>query len=335
MELSALPEGASVAVVIPARDAASTLEAAVGSVLTQQVTAPFEVAIAVAPSRDETEAIARQLEAEHAAVRVVPNPAGTTPAALNAAIAATTGDVVVRVDAHAVLPPGYIGRAVQILRETGAANVGGRQVPVADAGFGRAVAAAMRSRVGSGGATYRGGVRPGAVETVYLGVFRREALEAVGAYDETLIRNQDYELNHRLRRGGGVVYFHPDLAVEYRPRSTVRALWRQYFQYGAWKRHVIRRFPGSIRLRQLAAPILVSALAGGFVLAVTWSAWPLTLVAATWLGALIVGSLGEADGPGQVPATVVALATMHLAWGVGFLVGRARAPRPPPRSGPT
>ncbi|MBW3661983.1 MAG: glycosyltransferase family 2 protein [Actinobacteria bacterium] len=329
-QLGPLPQSPTVSVIVPARDDADGLPAAVASALEQQVPGSLEVIVAVGPSRDGTETVAASLADSSPAVKVVANPWGLTSAALNAAIAASSGEVVVRLDAHAVLPPGYIARAIEILRDTGAVNVGGRQVPVADEGFARAVAHAMRSPVGSGGATYRSGARPGVVDTVYLGVFRRPALDQVGGFDETLVRNQDYELNHRLRRAGGVVFFHPDLAVEYRPRDTVGALWRQYFQYGAWKRRVLRRFPGSVRLRQLVAPTLVLALVVGAVLALTWSPWPLVGLVTAWIFVLLAGACASARSLAATPPVAVALAVMHLAWGVGFLIGRATASRPPP-----
>jgi succinoglycan biosynthesis protein ExoA len=138
-------------------------------------------------------------------------------------------------------------------------SVAGRS-PTADKGFARAVALAMGSPAGSGGAAYRTGTQRGPADTVYLGVFRREALEHVGGYDEQFVRNQDAELNERLRAHGYVVWFEPALEVAYRPRGSVRALARQYAAYGRWRRATARRHPGSLRPRQLAAPALVIAL---------------------------------------------------------------------------
>lgn len=328
----------AVSVVVPARDAAATLESAVDSALSQRFDGSIEVVVAAAPSSDDTEQVAMRLTHDRDRVRYQPNLDGSTPAGLNAAIGAARGDVIVRLDAHAQLPPGYIATAIGVLRETGAGNVGGMQVPVGDDRIGQAVAVAMRSSLGSGGARYRVGGEPGDVETVYLGVFRSEALEVVGGFDETLSRNQDYEMNHRLREAGFRVYFHPDLRVRYRPRSSLRDLWRQYFDYGAWKQLVLRMHPGSLQVRQLAPPLLVLGLVGALALSLFLaSPWPIVLVAGGYLAALTVGAAaaarepveipdegGEVDRPGAsvVPLVVVALATMHLAWGVGFLVGR-------------
>lgn len=346
----------AVSVVIPARDCADTLPTAVASARAQRFDGSLEVVVAVAPSADDTAQVARDLAAE-ARIRIEPNPAGTTPAAMNAGIRAARGDVVVRLDAHAELPDGYIARALDILRETGAANVGGMQVPAAEDGFARAVALAMRSPLGSGGARYRVGGPPGDVDTVYLGVFHRDALGEVGGFDERLVRNQDYELNHRLRAAGYRVYFHPDLRVRYQPRTTPRGVWQQYWAYGAWKRHVVIRHPGSLRPRQAGPPLLVLALVLVAILGVTSDSWwPLGVLAGTYLALVLAGAVAAsrstpgpaapgrsearpedpgsaAPGPGvadqtalggirYAPAVAAAVVLMHLAWGLGFLVGR-------------
>ncbi|MFP4634631.1 MAG: glycosyltransferase family 2 protein, partial [Nitriliruptoraceae bacterium] len=267
LSLPPLPDAPTVSVIIPARNGAATLPDAVASVLAQSPS-PDEVVIAVAPSTDATYAVATTLVRDHPErVRMVDNPSGRTPDALNAAIAAVRGQVLARVDTGAVLPPGYLRRAVEVLRETGAANVGGLQVPHADRGFGAAVAAAMRSPVGSGGAAYRSGARSGPVDTVYLGVFRREALEAVGGFDPAFVRNQDAELNLRLRAAGYTVWLEPELQVTYRPRGSVRGLAAQYLQYGRYRRRTAATHPRSLAPRQLAPVALVVGLAG----AVGWS----------------------------------------------------------------
>lgn len=308
----------TVSVVIPVRNEAARLERAVASILAQDYPLPFDVCLAVAPSYDDTARVANRLAAEHPRVSVVRNPSGVTPAGLNAAIRATNGEVVVRVDAHAELSPGYVRRAVETMRRTGAVNVGGMQVPKPETAFERHVATVTTSWLGTGGARYRVGGVEGPVDTVYLGVFDRAAGAAVGWFDESLVRNQDYELNIRLREAGGVVWFDPELRVAYRPRNSWRSLARQYYHYGYWKAQVLRRYPRSVRMRQVvpvaALGAEVAALAavvglrgrrrrrvGGIVLAVA--------------GALVI-----------VRPLAIAL-TMQVAWSVGLVVGSARPPR--------
>lgn len=322
--LPALPADASTAVVIPARQAAQTLAVAVASVLVQ-VPPPAELAIAVGPSTDATAAVAARLAADDPRVRVVDNPSGRTPDALNLAIAATSAPVVARVDAQSTLPAGYLAAALAALRATSAGNVGGLQVPVAADGFERAVAAAMRSPLGTGGAAYRSATEPGPVDTVYLGVFRREALDAVGGFDPMFVRNQDAELNLRLREAGYVVWLEPSMRVAYRPRGSVRALGSQYAQYGQWRRLTARRHPGSLRLRQLVPAAAVVALAGAAVISVVGRRpGPVGVVGGGYLGTVLAGGIHAAGSWRDGPRTAVALATMHLSWGVGFLIGPPR-----------
>ena len=278
-------------------------------------------------------------------VRVVANPARIAAAGVNRALAAARHPVVVRCDARCVLPPDYLRLAAAALGRTGAANVGGRLEPAGETPFERAVALAMSSRLGSGGPRYRTGGPPGPVDTVPLGAFRREALVAAGGFDPTLARNEDYELNWRLRAAGGTVWFDPALSVRYRPRGTVSALARQYFDYGRWKRVVLRRHPRSLRVRQLAAPALVlglltslaSALAGlAFGGSEALPAGALLVASAAvpfaWSVALACAAVGRVlRGRGLAALGMpVALAVMHLAWGTGFLLplaGTSEGPR--------
>lgn len=317
--LPVLGQDPLVSVVMPVRDGASRLEAAVAACRQPDVD---EVVLAVGPSSDGTERVARALASEDSTVQVVDNPSGRTPDALNRAVGAARGQVLVRVDTHARLPAGYVARALDTLRSTGAANVGGRQVPWAGRGRARAIAAAMGSPVGAGGAAYRTGTRPGPVDTVYLGVFRREALEAVGGFDARFVRNQDAELNLRLRRAGYEVWFDPQLAVAYHPRPNLKALADQYRQYGRWRRLTARTHPGSLAPRQLAPPALLLGLAGSAVASLlARDARPVALVGGTYLGLLAGAGLSAAPEPRTAPVTAAALGTMHLSWAVGFLQG--------------
>ncbi len=306
-------------VIVPALDAADGAPRAVRSALTQQGVDE----VVVAAGDPATRAAVEQLDDPR--VRVVDNPSGRTADALNAAIAATTGEVVVRLDAYALLPGGYVPTAVAALRATGAANVGGMQVPTAERGTARAIAAAMASPAGAGGATYRVGGSAGPVDTVYLGVFRRAALEQVGGFDPRFVRNQDGELNLRLRRAGYTVWFVPELAVAYTPRASLRALARQYGQYGRWRRLTARTHPGSLAARQLAPPVLVvGLLLVAAVSALLASVWPLALALGAYAAGLLVAAAGAVGVLRDVPVTAASLATMHLAWGIGFLLGPPR-----------
>ena len=319
-----------ISVVVPARDCAAVIGECLSAIGSQTYRGPVDVTVAVAPSRDGTEQAVAGSGIE-LPLQVVENPEGTTAAGLNLAVAASKGPVVARVDAQSRLPPDYLERAVSTLAHTGAANVGGVQRPVGTAGLPGAIAAAMGSPFGGGPAAFRRGRHSGPADTVYLGVFDREALESVGGFDETLGRNQDYELNWRLREQGHSVWLDPSLVVDYVPRSDYSGLARQYFSYGAWKRTMLIRNPRSLRIRQLAAPALIAGLAfSAFELALgRWRGGALPVlyagacaVAATRLG----GVLSDRRDRARAAA---AFAVMHLGWGAGFLVGRAGRGRPP------
>jgi succinoglycan biosynthesis protein ExoA len=325
------PRWPDVSVVMPVRDEAIALGAAVESVLRQEYPGSLEVVLAVAPSGDGTDAVAERLAARDPRVRWVRNPAGTTPAGLNTAIGHSDGEVVVRLDGHAELDDGYVRLAVEVLERTGADNVGGIQQATGATRFERAVAAAMTSRFGVGDAKFHYGGTAGPTDTVYLGVFRRSALERVGGFDESLIRNQDYELNWRIRASGGVVWFDPRLRVGYRPRPTLQALARQYYEYGWWKAEVLRRHPASARWRQLVPPVAAAANVAGVALMLRGRRWA-AVVPLTYLAASAVASVSASRGDPTVAARLPGVfATMHHAWAAGFIsrLARLAGPRRP------
>lgn len=314
-------------VVMPVRDEADHLRDAVDAVRAQDYPGRVRTILAVGPSTDGTEALAAALAAEDVDVAVVGNPAGVTPAGLNAAIAAGSAPVIVRVDGHSELSDGYIARAVETMRRTGAVNVGGMQVPVARTDVEAAVAAATTSWLGTGGASYRLGGSEGPVDTVYLGVFDRVALQAVGGFDERLVRNQDYELNIRLRRAGGTVWFDPRLAVGYKPRGSWVALARQYFEYGCWKSVVMRMYPESVRARQVVPPVAVLGVAVGLLLA-PWRRVALVLPAGYTAVVAATAARVRPPAPAKRRHVAAALACIHFGWAAGVLMAGVRRSLP-------
>ncbi|WP_236243404.1 glycosyltransferase family 2 protein [Streptomyces sp. CC228A] len=309
-----------VSVIMPVLNEERYLRDAVRHILAQEYDGEMEVVIALGPSADRTDEIAAELVREDPRVRTVPNPTGRTPAALNAAIKASRHPIVVRVDGHGMLSPNYIATAVRLLEETGAHNVGGIMHAEGENAWEQAVAAAMTSRIGVGNAAFHTGGEAGPAETVYLGVFRREALERQGGYNEEFIRAQDWELNFRIREAGGLIWFSPELRVQYRPRPTVRALAKQYKDYGRWRHVVARYHQGSINLRYLAPPVALCAIAAGLVVGAALT--PLGFaVPGGYLAAILLGSVPAGRGlPWKARVQIpVALATMHMSWGFGFL----------------
>ena len=311
-----------VSVIMPLLNEERHLEEAVGAVVAQRYPGEIQIVLAVGPGHDDTLGVARRLAERDPRITVVENPSGRTPEALNLAVAAAEHDIIVRVDGHGFLSDGYIEHAVRVLEETGAANVGGVMLAQGVTDTERAVAVAMTSPLGVGGARFHTGGAPGPADTVYLGVFRRKWLEAAGGYDPRFTRAQDWELNYRIREAGGVVWFDPALTVKYRPRPNLRALSRQYRDYGRWRRVVATRHKGSINARYLAPPTALVAVAAGLVGGLVWR--PLWAIPAAYAAGIGIG--GVAIARHESPAVAVrvpgVLATMHGSWGWGFLTSR-------------
>ncbi|GLX98530.1 glycosyltransferase family 2 protein [Herbidospora sp. NBRC 101105] len=314
----------AVSVIMPVLNEERHLREAVQQVLDQDYAGPIDVVLAVGPSRDRTQEVAESIAAADSRVTIVPNPTGRTPHALNAAINASKGEVVARVDGHAMLPRDYVRTAVETLQQTGADNVGGIMAAEGVSPFEKAVARAMTSKIGVGNAAFHVGGEGGPADTVYLGVFRRTALERVGGYDEHFQRAQDWEMNHRIRETGGLVWFQPKMRVSYRPRATVRALASQYFHYGRWRRVVARTHQGTINLRYLAPPIAVSLIVLGLVAGFFWP--PAFVVPAGYALAIVAGSVltGRDLEPAALVRLPVVYAAMHLSWGTGFITSPKR-----------
>jgi succinoglycan biosynthesis protein ExoA len=337
-----LPADVPVSIVLCVLNEERHIANAVRHALDQDHPGQLELVIALGPSRDRTDEIVAELVAADPRVRSVrnPSPSGSTPAGLNAAIAATGYPVIARIDGHALLPREYIRIAVETMRETGADNVGGIMGAEGVSPFEQAVARAMTSRFGVGNANFHTGGEAGPADTVYLGVFRRAALQRVGGYDETFLRAQDWEMNLRIRRSGGLVWFQPALRVSYRPRATIAALARQYFHYGRWRRVVMRRHEGTVNFRYLAPPVALGGVVAGVLLiaagALTGDAWTVWIGAVLPVGyaaAVVVGSVIEGRGLPLAARLRLPLvtATMHLYWGAGFLSSPRRLAAPTSR----
>lgn len=306
---------------MPILDEERYLAEAVSSVLAQDYPGELEVVVALGPSTDGTTRVAGELAAAEPRIVLVDNPSGSTPAGLNAALRVARHQLVARVDGHIRLPEHYLSTAVRVLATTDAANVGGQAVPQGVEPMQRAIGVAMRSRLGMGGARFRVGGSTGPADTVFPGVYRREWLERLGGFDERHQRGQDWELNLRIRRAKGTVWFTHDLDVGYSPRGSLRALGRQFFRTGQSRRGLVRQYPDTASPRYLAPPLATVAIAVGTVGGLLW--WPLWLVPGGYVAAVTAGGLllGAPDGVAVAVRVPPALATMHLSWGLGYLLG--------------
>ena len=336
---------AAVSVVMPVRNEERYIAESVGCVLSQHYDGELELVIALGPSRDRTAEVVRRLAESDSRITVIDNPAGEIAAAINLALAASRYAIVVRVDGHSMLPDGYIQTAVDTLRQTGAVNVGGMMAAVGITPFQQAVAWAMTSPYGVGAAKNHTGGEAGPADTAYLGVFRRSAIEQAGGYNEDFKVAEDWELNHRIRQAGGLIWFQPAMRVTYRPRATVAELGVQYFRYGRWRRAVSREHAGTINLRYLAPPVAVALVIAGTLIGLAgigglaaggWPGWltlGFVLPIGYLAGILALAAAAARRLPLRAASRVpIALATMHMCWGAGFLTSPrsllSTSPRP-------
>ncbi|WP_246854876.1 glycosyltransferase family 2 protein [Naasia sp. SYSU D00057] len=330
----------AVSYVMPVLNEAAHIEAAVASLIDQDYAGEFDVMLALGPSTDGTDEVVARMQRADPRVRTAVNELGTTPEGLNIAIRATENPVVVRVDAHSVLPRDYTRIAVDTLIRTGAANVGGVMAAEGVTPFEKAVALAYGSRVGLGGTPHHVGGTEGPADTVYLGVFRRDRLEAAGLFDEGIRRGQDWELNRRLREAGDTVWFNPALRVAYRPRSSYSRLARQFLSTGLWRGELARRHPSANGIRYFVPPSMVLAVTVGLILGIVGliqlatgqgPQWPLLgfLVPAFYVLFVVVATLAVAAREGLRTSLwfLLVLPCIHFCWGIGFFFGVAKLTR--------
>jgi glycosyltransferase involved in cell wall biosynthesis len=307
-----------VSVVLPILNEERFLTDAITAILAQKYGGELEVILALGPSKDRTNEIAAQLHAKDSRVVLVENPTGRTAAGLNAAIAKARFEIICRIDGHAEISKSYIADAVEIMQSKSAVNVGGVMAAVGKTPFENAVARAMRSPIGVGGARFHIGGEAGPADTVYLGVFNKSALVAAGGYDERFIRAQDWELNFRLRESGGLIWFDPRLEVVYRPRPNLKTLARQYYEYGRWRRAVTRQHKGTVNYRYLAPPVATLIIAASLITGLALH--PLFFIPAlTYASAILMSSLAIGKNWSERITLPAVLTTMHISWGVGFI----------------
>ena len=329
-----------VSYVMPVLNEVRYIESAVRTVLSQDYAGEQELILALGPSTDGTDEVVEALVREDPRVTYVRNPNTDIPVGMNLAVEASRHPIIVRVDAHSELAPGYTTRAVATLKRTGAANVGGLMQASGKTPFQAAVARAYNSKFGLGGGTYHGGGTEGPAESAYLGVFRREVLTGVGLYDESLRRGEDWELNLRIRGAGHLVWFDPQLKVTYWPRENLNKLSRQFFTTGVWRGELVRRYRGRNPWRFFVPPLLVVAVAAAIVIAVlqivgVLSGVPSLVASVVYLGLLsyallvfwVAFVLDRGPTLRDCLIFVLVLPTMHLSWGAGFIRGIVRGGR--------
>lgn len=317
-----------VSVVVPCRNEASHIRGCLESILRQEPLSDgraIEILVADGQSDDGTRALVASLAERDSRIRLIDNPGKIVSTGLNLAIRAALGSIIIRMDAHTEYAPDYIARSVATLEETGADNVGGPWSARSEDYLGRAIAAAFQSSFACGGGRAHDLDYEGELDTVYLGCWRKQTLLRVGFFDEELVRNQDDELNFRLVRGGGRIWQSPRIRSWYRPRSSLRALFRQYRQYGYWKVRVIQKHGQPASLRHLVPVAFVLHLCFGwlfgFVHASLWVVYAAPLLAYALLDVVFSVAAATRAGWDLLPALFLVFFVYHLSYGLGFAQG--------------
>lgn len=323
----------NVSVVIPCLNEEETIEHVLRAIYHQNFPREsVQVVLADGGSTDQTLQKIEEFKKAHAdlSIKLISNPLRHIPAALNAAIKAANGEIIIRMDAHSLPKPDYFSRCVQALVDGKGDNVGGKWEILAGANtwIARGIAVAAAHPLGVGDARYRISGQPGAVDTVPFGCYYRSLFDRMGFFDETLLTNEDYEFNTRIRQNGGTVWFDPEIVCQYFARSTLQDLVIQYWRYGFWKAKMVKRYPKTIKARQALPPLFVASLlallvTGCFIKPVLYLFLTVFLL---YVGIITLASIPAAIKSKDAALLVsvpLAIMTMHFTWGSGFLASLA------------
>jgi succinoglycan biosynthesis protein ExoA len=315
-----------ISVVMPVYNEESFIERSLSTVQAQDYpVGRMEILVVDGRSTDRTRALVRAIAADDRRITLLDNPARDQASALNVGIQHAAGEIIVRVDGHCELPPHYVSTCVRTMQRTGADNVGGQMRAIGTTPLTKAIAAATNSPFATGGSRFHYSDKPGETDTVYLGAFRRSVFDRVGLFDPSAVPNEDYELNHRILKNGGGIYYNPQIWARYYVRPSISLFARQYFRYGIHKAFVIRQHPESTKLRHLAPPLFAAGLVVGAALLPLGALWRWLYGAAlTAYGLLVITfSVVQAARHGwrYLPILPIAFIILHTAWGFGFWVG--------------
>lgn len=316
-----------VSIILPVRNEAKFIASSLSAVMNQNYPADrVEIIVADGMSTDATREIIHSLQEIYPNVRLIDNPGQIVPTGLNAAIAAARGEIIVRVDGHCTIAPDYVRNNVQHLLNDGVDGVGGPLTTVGATTLASAIAEAMSFPFGVGNSAFRTVTdKTMLTDTVAFPTYTRAIVERAGWFDEELVRNQDDEYNYRLRELGAKILLASDVRSTYYSRSSLRSLWSQYFQYGYWKVRVMQKHPRQMRLRHFV-PILFVFWLGTSLLVLPLFAWG-RLVGLAMLGSYLVADLissiliARRRGWRLFSRLLVIFPTIHLSYGLGFLVG--------------
>ena len=316
----------AVSIIMPVFNEAAHIRHSLGAVLDQDYPPDrMEILVVDGGSQDKTREIVQNMICNPVNGKLLDNPERIQAAGLNIGILAAQGEVIVRVDGHTIIAPDYVRTCVDYLLRGQADNVGGLMRPYGTTYSGRGIALATTSPFGNGGSKFHYSEREQFVDTVYLGAYWRRTFDEIGLYGKDVNINEDYEFNYRLRKAGGKILLSPTVKSTYIPRSSLVALWRQYFKYGRQKVRTLKKYPASVRLRQVISPLFVAVIIGSLVLSLFWpAARPLFVIAAgSYLLVNLAASTIAAKYGGWRYLFILPLifGCIHFAWGLGFWWG--------------
>lgn len=322
-----------ITIILPIRNEAAYIERCLSAILSQDYSGEIEILIVDGMSTDDTRQKIQQFLGQISTVnlKLLDNPGKIVPTGINIALRQAMGDIIIRVDGHTLIASDYVRQCIAALQRSGADNVGGRMNAIGKTLFGKVVALATSTPFGVGGSRFHYSEQEEFVDTVYMGAWPRRVFEKIGLFDEELVRDQDDEFSYRLRAAGGKILLSPNIKSEYTVRSTPRALWRQYFQYGLYKVRVLQKHPRQMSLRQFAPPLFVLALLFSALLVFFPAtrllslfipiAYLLSNLAASFLTAIRAQKSSQSPLPIYYLLLPLTFAILHISYGLGFLLG--------------
>ena len=315
-----------VSIVLPVRNEEKCIEATIDAIIGQDYPQNrIEIFVVDGMSTDRTREITSKYTDKYVNIRLLDNPGFIVPIGMNIAIRQAEGEVIIRVDGHTEITSNYVRTCIETIQSTNADNVGGCMTAQGDSLFGEAVAIATSTKFGIGNSKFHYSVIQEPVDSVYMGAWKKSIFEKVGLFDEELVRDQDDELNYRIRKNGGTIILNPNIKSVYTSRSTPFLLWMQYFHYGLFKVRVLQKHPGQMSIRHFVPPLFVISL----VLSIFFTLF-------TQFGWIVLASTAGLYAIANLTATIlstmkkswefffllpVAFIIIHLSYGAGFLFG--------------
>lgn len=315
-----------VSIIVPVRNEEKFITRCLESIMQQDYPSwAYEVVVVDGASTDRTKEIIQAFKQRHNNLILIDNPQCIVPISLNRGLQQAKGEIIIRVDGHAAIMPDYVTQCVKVLANTQADCVGGAIKSINESKAAKAIAMAMSSPFGVGNSRFRLSGYEGYVDTLAFGAYRREVFENIGGFDEELVRCQDDEFNYRLRKNKGRIYLSANIQSCYFPRTDLKKLWRQYFQYGLWKVRVLQKHPAVMQPRQFVPPAFVLTLLflpilSTFASLAQWGlASMLTLYAMVTLASTM--HLWRRSKDASFSALLAAFPILHVSYGLGFWVG--------------